>query len=102
MTTYLLAYKGGKMAESEAEQQEIMAAWGAWFGSLGEAVADPGNPFAGSMTVNGEGASEGGSAGLGGYSVLQAESLADAAELAKGCPLVGAGGSVDVYETIAM
>ena len=102
MTTYLLAYKGGKMAETEAEQQAIMAAWGAWFGSLGEAVVDGGNPFAGSMTVNGEGATDGGSAGLGGYSVLQAASLADAAELAKSCPLVGAGGSVDVYETIPM
>ena len=102
MTTYLLAYKGSTMAATEAEQQEVMAAWGAWFGALGEAVVDGGNPFAGSMTVDGSGASEGGSAGLGGYSVLQAASLADAAELAKGCPLVAAGGSVDVYETIPM
>jgi hypothetical protein len=47
--------------ETEAEQQEVMAAWGAWFGALG-----------------------------------------DATELAKGCPLVGSGGSVDVYEAIAM
>ena len=32
-----------------------MQAWGAWFGSLGDAVTDPGNPFAGSATVSASG-----------------------------------------------
>jgi hypothetical protein len=102
MTTYLLAYKGGRMAETEVEQQEQMAAWGAWFGSLGEAVVDGGNPFAGSLSVSGDGTAEGAGSGLGGYSVLRADSLAAAADLAKGCPLIGGGGTVDVYETIPM
>jgi len=91
------------MAETEAEQQAQGAAWGAWFGSLGDAVAQPGNPFGGSLSVGGDGAvAEGAASGLGGYSVLSADSLAAAAELAKGCPLIGAGGTVDVYETIEM
>lgn len=103
MSTFVLTYKGGTMPETEAEQQAVMAAWGAWFGQLGDAVAAPGNPFAGSLSVNGEdGVSEGAASGLGGYSVLSAASLADAAELAKGCPLIGNGGTVDVYETIEM
>jgi hypothetical protein len=103
MTTYLLAYKGGKMADTEAEQQEQMAAWGAWFGSLGEAVVDGGNPFAGSVSVGSDGSvAEGAGSGLGGYSVLQADSLDAAAQLATGCPLIGNGGTVDVYETIPM
>jgi hypothetical protein len=48
------------------------------------------------------GTAEGAGSGLGGYSVLQADSLAAAADLAKGCPLIGGGGTVDVYETIPM
>jgi hypothetical protein len=103
MSTFVLTYKGGTRPETEAEQQAVMAAWGAWFGALGEAVAAPGNPFGGSLSVGEDGGvSEGAASGLGGYSVLTADSLADAAELAKGCPLIGNGGTVDVYETIAM
>jgi hypothetical protein len=103
MSTFVLTYKGGKMAATEAEQQEQMAAWGAWFGQLGDAVAAPGNPFAGSLSVRDDGSvAEGAASGLGGYSVLTADSLAAAADLAKGCPLIGSGGTVDVYETIEM
>ncbi|WP_198955106.1 hypothetical protein [Kineosporia sp. R_H_3] len=37
MTNFLLAYTGGgDMSEATAEQQQaVMDAWGAWFGSLG-------------------------------------------------------------------
>jgi hypothetical protein len=34
--------------------------------------------------------------GLTGYTILQAESLAAAAEMAKGCPVLSSGGSVEV------
>ena len=45
MSTYVLAYTGGSMAESEEEQKAVMAAWGAWIGGLGDALTDAGNPF---------------------------------------------------------
>ena len=100
MGNYLFAYRGGGMAETEEERQAVMAAWGAWFGELGEAVVDPGNPFAGSASVSGDGAtSEGAGSGLTGYSVVKAGDLASATEFARGCPVLKNGGSVDVYET---
>jgi hypothetical protein len=99
MGKYLFAYKGGGMAATEAEQQAAMAAWGAWFGQLGAAIVDPGNPFGPSATVDGGEPSEGGASGLTGYSVIGAEDLAAASELAKGCPVLSSGGSVEVYET---
>lgn len=100
MTNYVLTYKGGGMPETEAEQQATMAAWGAWYESLGAAVVDGGNPFGPSMTVASDGStSEGAAAGLGGYTILSAESLAAAADLAKGCPILTNGGSVELYET---
>jgi hypothetical protein len=103
MSNYLLAYRGGGMAETEAERDAQMAAWGAWFGQLGGAIVDAGNPFAASTSVSSDGAvGESAGSGLSGYSVLQADSLAAAAELAKGCPILGNGGSVDVYETHAV
>jgi len=101
MAKYLFAYKGGGMAQTEEEQQAAMAAWGAWFGELGSSIVDPGNPFGPSATVNGSGsASDGGASALTGYSVITADSLAAANGLAKGCPVLSSGGSVEVYETI--
>ena len=104
MGNYLFAYRGGGgMSENEEERQAVMAASGAWFGELGEAVVDPGNPFAGSASVSGGGAtSDAAESGLTGYSVVSAGDLASATELAKGCPVLAAGGSVDVYETFAV
>ena len=87
------------MAETDEERQAVMAAWGAWFGGLGDAVVDMGNPFAGSTSVGGDGSA---GSGLTGYSVVKSDSLDGAAELAKGCPVLSGGGSVDVYETITV
>jgi hypothetical protein len=103
MGNYLFAYRGGSMAETQEERDAAMAAWGAWFGQLGGAIVDAGNPFAGSASVGGGGTvSDGAGSGLSGYSVVQADSLAAASELAKGSPVLAAGGSVDVYETLAV
>jgi len=99
MANYVLAYKGGGMAESEEERQRVMDAWGAWFGSLGEAVVDMGNPFGDSRSVASDGSvANGGSAGLTGYSILSANDIDAAVSMAGTCPIVSAGGSVEVYE----
>ena len=40
MATYLLAYHGGGMPETEKEQARVMAAWGKWYQKLGKAVVE--------------------------------------------------------------
>jgi hypothetical protein len=100
MAKFVLVYKGGGMAETDAEREAAMAAWGSWFGTLGAAIVDPGNPFGGSTAVSANGSGGAASSALTGYTVLTADSLAGAAELAKGCPVLSNGGSVEVYETI--
>ncbi len=99
MAKFLLAYKGTGMPETEAAREAETAAWGGWFGALGAAVVEPGNPFGASATVRADGAQDGaGASGLTGYSVLAADSLATANDLAKGCPVLRSGGAVEVYE----
>ncbi|MFC4945259.1 YciI family protein [Pseudonocardia sp. GCM10023141] len=104
MTNFVLAYRGGSgMADTPEAQEQAMAAWGAWFGALGAQLVEGGNPFGASLTVHGDGsATDGGDAGLSGYSVVSATDLAAAANLAKGCPLLGTGGTVEVYEAVDM
>ncbi len=100
MANYLLAYTGGGMAQTEAEREQAMAAWGQWFGKLGSAVVDPGNPVGASTSVSGAGSDGAAASGLTGYSVISADSLDAAASSVKDCPILANGGKVDVYETI--
>jgi hypothetical protein len=100
MANYVLIYTGGTTPESEKEQKAQMDAWGAWFGGLGDAVVDPGNPFGPSASLAKDGGvSDGGASRLTGYSVVKADSLGSATTLAKDCPLLSNGGAIEVYET---
>jgi hypothetical protein len=101
MAKYLLVYHGGGMPEGEAAQAESMAAWGTWFQNLGPALADGGNPVGQAKTVASDGSvSDGGGANAAtGYSLITADSLDAAVALAKGCPVLGGGSSVEVAET---
>jgi hypothetical protein len=104
MANFLFAYRGGNgMATTPEAQEKVMAEWGAWFATLGSALVDGGKPFAHSQTVHGDGSTApGGESGLTGYSVVAAADLPAAADLAKGCPLLADGGSVEVYATVDM
>ncbi|MGI8553683.1 MAG: hypothetical protein ACR2PL_23280 [Dehalococcoidia bacterium] len=100
MANYLLVYTGGGMPATDELRQASMAAWGQWFGNLGQAVVDGGNPCGASSLVSSNGSvSNGAPSGITGYSVLKADSLSAAADLAKGCPILRDGGKVEVYET---
>jgi hypothetical protein len=101
MGTYLLSYHGGGMAETEEEQQRALEAWTAWYGQLGGAVTDPGNPVGRSMTVNPDGSvTEGGGQNrVSGYTVMTADSLEAAVDMAKSNPVLQSGGTVEIGET---
>ena len=105
MSKYVFAYHGGSgMPETEQEQAELMAAWGAWFESMGAAVVDGGNPFSQNRTVNPDGSvtADGGANPATGYSVVDAADIDAAIELAKGCPVLAGGGTIEVCEAIDM
>ncbi len=98
MPKYVFAYRGGEVEASPEAQEAVMQKWMTWFGELGASVIDGGNPFGASRSVGGGGASQ----PLGGYSIIDATDLDDAEAKAQGCPVLGDGGSVDVYEAIEM
>jgi hypothetical protein len=102
MAKFVYLYSGGQMAETPEAQEESMRVWGAWFGVLGDSVADIGNPFGEGSTVTGEGVTTGGRSKLGGYSIVEAASLNEAAAKAGGCPVLESGGSIEIYEAVPM
>jgi hypothetical protein len=104
MANYVFAYSGGQgVAAHEPERNAQIAKWSQWFGELGSAVVDGGAAAGTARTVGpGGSVSDGGSRGLTGYSIVSADGLDSAVELAKGCPVLEIGGAVDAYEAIAM
>lgn len=104
MGRYILVYTGGSEPGSEEEYAAVMDAWNKWYGALGEAVDDGGNPFGPGKRISSDGGMSDvpqGSEGTG-FTVLKAESLDAAVELAKGCPILDGNGTVTVYEGIEM
>ena len=106
MPKYILAYHNSptELPEGEQAQQDLMAAWGAWFAALGDSLVDPGNPIALANTIAPDGSvtPDGGLNPLTGYGIITADNLDAAVDAAKGCPVLGRGGSVEVAEAIDM
>jgi hypothetical protein len=104
MAKYLFVYHGGGHPGSKEAQAKAMAAWGQWFGSMGKAVINGGNPVGKSWTVknNGSIAKDGGANPASGYSLIEAKDQDEAAAKAKGCPILASGGSVEVAEALDM
>lgn len=104
MAKYLFVYHGGSVPKTKEEQANVMDAWGKWMGSMGSALVDGGNPVGKSTTINSNGSvtDNGGSNPASGYSLVEAKTVQEAIAHAKACPILAAGGSVELAETIDM
>jgi hypothetical protein len=103
MKKFVVLYSGGKAPTTPQEGEASMKAWEKWFGALGKSVVEAGAPFGASKTVSSSGVQDGASGNVSnGYSVVQADDLAAAAKLVKGCPMIADGGKVHIFEQMAM
>jgi hypothetical protein len=96
-------YNGGDTGDMPME--EVKAAWGEWFGQLGDKLVDGGNPFNdGGQAVTASGVSGFEHMPATGYSIVKAGDMSEATELAKGCPMLrhSKSGIVEVYEALPM
>lgn len=104
MRKYHMTYRGpSHMPETDEEMAAMMQGWQTWFGMLGASLIDPGAPFGPRQTIAADG-SVSDAGGSNGYSVIEANDLADAIAKAKGCPVLGLGSdnTVEVSECIDM
>jgi len=104
MTKYVLTYHGGAhdLPTAEAEMEKLMAAWGAWFEQLGDALVDGGAPFGPSAALTADGTiTEGGIVSdMNGYGIIEAANMEEAAKLAGGCPVLTGGATVQISEAL--
>ena len=102
MPNYVFAYHGGKRPETAEEGAAQMARWKAWLEGLGEAVVNPGTPLGKSKTVSAEGVTDdGGPNPLAGFSIVEADNMDAALEMAKACPFVEMG-TIEVAEAMEL
>ncbi len=102
MAKFVIVYRDGATADMPGAVEASMTAWMNWFGTLGSAVTDFGNPFSSSTRVDADGSRTDSAAGLTGYSIIEAESLDAAAAAVANCPNLAAGGSLEIYEAIPL
>jgi len=96
MKKFMFLYKG-----FVTPTPEIGRSWMEWFSQVGDSMADSGNPMTGGVEVTRDDVTE---IGVGiesftGYSIVNAESMEAAVELAKTNPMIT---SVVVYELARM
>jgi hypothetical protein len=89
MPTFVFSYRSTAGYQSTPESA---GAWMAWFDGMDGHVADIGKPAVGSAGIGNCGPGT----ELGGYSLITADDLDHALELAKGCPALARDGGVEI------
>ena len=98
MRYFLVAYPDGKQPDTPEKTEVEIERWRGWFDRTGPAIVDLGNLVGAVKTASAEGARDtGGDNPLSGHTIIHAESIDQAVELAKACPIIG-GGSIEVAE----
>jgi hypothetical protein len=90
MSTFVFSYRN---PIGYSPTPESRARWMAWFDSMGGDLVDLGKPAVGGASV---GNCDSATTELGGYSLVRADSLEGALDLAKGCPHLDRDGGVEV------
>ncbi|MFI5264834.1 MAG: YciI family protein [Candidatus Kapaibacterium sp.] len=112
MNEFVFLYRGGmdSAVASPEQMQAQMKRWQDWFAKLGNEgkLKDWGAPLQRDgkrVAVGGvitDGPFSEGKEVIGGFSIIKAKDLSEAAAIAKGCPVFEAGGNVEVRQVQPM
>jgi len=103
MPQYMITYLGGNKPTSPEEGKQHMSKYKAWLSSLGDAAISPANPLKNTNTVNADGTvNPRCTTSMSGFTIIEAGSMEAALEVAKACPFLDVGGSLEVSELMQM
>ena len=96
MPKYMMTYLGGDQPSSPEEGKQHMSKYMDWLASLGDSAVSPANPLKDTRTVNSDGTVKtGGITTMSGYTIIEVDSMEAALSIAKACPFLDVGGSLD-------
>lgn len=103
MSKFLIVYLGGNPPATPEEGQAHFAKYKKWLASLGEVVVSPANPLKNTHAINPVGEVTSGSAiGMSGYTIVETDDIDAALAIAKQCPFLEIGGTLEVSELVQM
>jgi len=110
MSEFLYLYRGGDSSGTPEQMQKHMQKWVDWLKELGTTghLKDQGNPLdrTGKVVKGRKAISDGPYAEakdmIGGYTLVEAKDIAQAADLSVGCPIFDTGGFVEVRPIMKM
>ena len=103
MPQYMITYLGTPKSASPEENQKHMSKYMEWLASLGDSAVSPANPLKNTSTINPDGSVTSGSAtSMSGFTIIETDSMQTALSIAKACPFLEVGGSLEVSELIQM
>jgi hypothetical protein len=103
MPQYMITYLGGDKPSNPEEGKKNMSKYMDWLASLGDSAVSPANPLKNTSTVNSDGTvTTGSTTTMSGFTIIEADSLEAALLIAKACPFLDVGGSLEVSELIQM
>lgn len=101
MPKFVIAYLGGKQTANPQERAAQMAKWKAWVDGLGDRMVNPGMPLGQGKLATSNGVSERGPNHLTGFSIVLAEDMDAALNIAQRCPFLEIG-TIEVAEAMEM
>ncbi len=103
MPRYLITYVGGNKPATPEEGKQHFAKYQEWLSSLGKSAVSPANPLKNTSTVNPDRSVSGGSTtAMSGFTIIEVATMDTALSIAKQCPFLDTGGSLEVSELIQM
>lgn len=103
MAQYIIVYIGGDRPSGPEEGKQHFAKYQEWLSSLGGSAVSPMNPLKNTHTIHPDGSvTEGNKTTMSGYTIIKADSMEAALEMAKACPFLDIAGSLEVSELVQM
>lgn len=103
MPQYFISYLGGNQPASPEEGKKHFSKYMEWLASLSDTAVSPANPLKDTTTVKPDGSvASGGITKMSGYTIIESDSMDSALAIARSCPFLEIGGTLEVSELMSM
>jgi len=103
MSQFIISYLGGNQPSTPEQGKQHFEKYKAWLSSIGDSMVSPANPFKNTCTIKPDGSvTEGSSTSMSGYTIIEADDMDKALELAKTCPFLDIDGTLEISELVQM
>ena len=102
MAQFIIVYLGDEQPANPEEAKEHMEKYREWLKSLDDSLVSALNPLKDTHVVGANGATNGSSTAMSGFTIIEASSIEAAVELSRSCPFMDIGGTLEVSELMQM